>query len=383
MADLRVICLSSRTASLLLCPDGARYHLPAPIRWSLWANGAQLRQGVAEIAPLFFEDLTPDRVYRLESDLGAIEFRTKPCAGQIEAVEFGASPKAADNAPALAKAIAATPQGGCLRLSPGCYASAPLFLKPGITLWLPKGAVIEALADWRADWPVLPAFDPAGRYTGSWEGLPEACFAAPITAIDCPGLILTGLGCIDGGGDRGDWWSWPKETRQGARRPRTIYIVRSRDVQLSGLTIRNSPSWTIHPLLCDGLIASALHIENPPDSPNTDGFNPESCCDLEMTGLRFSVGDDCIAVKSGKRAPGQESHLAPTRRLSISHCHMERGHGAVVLGSEMSGEITDVTIARCRFDGTDRGLRLKTRRGRGGAIARVVMEEVEMKNVAT
>ena len=62
---------------------------------------------------------------------------------------------------------------------------------------------------------------------------------------------------------------------------------------------------------------------------------------------------------------------------------MERGHGAVVLGSEMSGDITDVTITRCTFDGTDRGVRIKTRRGRGGKVARIALDMVHMQNVAT
>ncbi|MEI3186707.1 MAG: glycosyl hydrolase family 28 protein [Lachnospiraceae bacterium] len=39
---------------------------------------------------------------------------------------------------------------------------------------------------------------------------------------------------------------------------------------------------------------------NPKDSPNTDGLDPESCKDVEIAGVYFSLGDDCIAVKSGK-----------------------------------------------------------------------------------
>jgi polygalacturonase len=133
-------------------------------------------------------------------------------------------------------------------------------------------------------------------------------------------------------------------------------------------------------------MAAALRIENPADSPNTDGFDPESCTDVQVRGLSISVGDDCIAVKAGKRGTGADrrmNHIAPTRGLTIANCLMQDGHGAVVMGSEMSGDITDVMIERCEFKGTDRGLRIKTRRGRGGQVARITMRDVTMEGVGT
>ena len=383
MSDLSLIALSARTAALLLAPEGARYRLPRAVDWTLAPKGGDtVASGRAQLAPLFVEGLDPGRDYVLTCDLGSLAFTTPPCAGLIEASDFGARPDSADNTAALARAIAAVPAGGCLRLDPGRYLTGPVFLKSDMTLWLPEGAEIAAHGD-RTGWPVLPAHDDTGRVIGTWEGVPEPSFAAPVTALGCTGLTITGRGVIDGGGDRGDWWSWPKETRDGARRPRTLYLAHCSGAVLSGFTVRNSPSWTVHPYRCDDLTAVALTIRNPPDSPNTDGFNPESCLRARLIGLDISVGDDCVAVKAGKRLAGQAAHLAPTRDLQISHCHMARGHGAVVMGSEMSGDITDVRIANCLFDGTDRGLRLKTRRGRGGRLARITMENVDMRGVPT
>jgi polygalacturonase len=51
---------------------------------------------------------------------------------------------------------------------------------------------------------------------------------------------------------------------------------------------------------------------------------------------------------------------------------MLAGHGGVVIGSEMSGDVRKVTISNCVFDGTDRGIRIKSTRGRGG-----IVEEIE------
>ncbi len=379
---LSVLALTPYTATVLLCADTARYHLDAPIAWRL--QGTQIA-GVSGIVPVFLEGLAPGTSYFFVTDASEIRFETPACAGLVDAADFGVSADVDNNAEAFNAAVAAVPKGGTLRVPKGHFASGPVFLRSDMTLWLPEGAVLAAIAD-RTGWPILPEHDAQGRVIGTWEGLPAASFAALVTAAGCANLAITGRGTLDGGGDRGDWWTWPKETRDGARRPRTLFLAHCTDTILSGVAVRNSPSWTVHPYRCDRLIAAAMRIENPADSPNTDGFDPESCLDVEIRGLHISVGDDCIAVKAGKRGTGTDtriSHIAPTRRLTIANCLMQNGHGAVVMGSEMSGEITDVDITRCEFKGTDRGLRIKTRRGRGGQVARIAMEDVVMDGVGT
>lgn len=383
MTVLSVVTLTSRTVTLLVAPPGTKYALGREVAWRLLgADGRVHSTGKTEVAPLFIEGLDPGQRFTLVTDLGELAFETPLCAGLVDATDHGVSASAADNSEAFAQAIAAVPQGGTLRVPPGRYVTRPLFLKPHITVYLPHGAEIAA-PDSRDRWPILPARDGKGRVIGTWEGLPEASYASLLTALDCHGLAITGRGTLDAGGSRGDWWSWHKETRHGARRARSIFVAHSTGVSLSGVRVQNSPAWTIHPYRCTDFAAAALTINSPADSPNTDGLNPESCENVDLVGLNISVGDDCIAIKSGKRAPGQTDHLAPTRNIRISHSRMAFGHGAVVLGSEMSGEISDVTIRDCVFEGTDRGLRLKTRRGRGGRLARVLMENVEMDGVAT
>ena len=384
MPDLSLVAATTRTATFLLTPPGTRHALDRPVAWRLEdAEGGAVAQGTARAAPLFVEGLSPATRYRLKTELGGLDFETEACAGTVDAADHGVGPEVRDNAPALARALAALPEGGTLVLPRGVLACGPLRLRPRVTLWLPEGCTLAARGD-REGWPILPARDARGRVLGTWEGLPEPSFAAPLTGIDCHGLTLTGRGTLDAGGDRGDWWDWPKETRDGARRPRALFLAHSDDVRITGLTVRNAPSWTVHPYRCDRLLAAALTIRNPHDSPNTDGFNPESCRGARLLGLDISVGDDCIAVKAGKRgAAGEDGHLAPTRDLEIAHCRMARGHGAVVLGSEMSGDITGVTIRDCTFEGTDRGLRVKTRRGRGGRVSGIRLDRVEMQGVAT
>lgn len=386
------IAVTARMAALRLAVPGALYRLPRPIPWRLepTASDAPPLAGTAETAVLILDGLRPATRYRFAADgFAALDLTTAPCRGEILASGLVASSDptdldaAAANARALNEATARLPAGGTLVVPAGTWTALPLALHGDMTLHLAEGAVLRAPSR-RDGWPILPARDPAGRMLGSWEGLPDACFAAPVHAIGASRLVIEGRGTLDGSGRLGDWWDWPKETRDGARRPRGLHLIDCRDVTLLGFTIRNAPSWTVHPQGCAGLVAAGLHILAPHDSPNTDGFNPESCRDVAIEGVRFSVGDDCIAIKAGKRGPGGEAdHLAETRGVAIRHCLMEHGHGGLVIGSEMSGGVHDVVIEDCEMLGTDRGLRLKTRRGRGGRVTGIAMRRVRMEGVGT
>lgn len=57
-------------------------------------------------------------------------------------------------------------------------------------------------------------------------------------------------------------------------RPYTLEIMFSKDVQISNITIIDSPAWNIHPVYCTNVIVKGVTILAPIDSPNTDGINP-------------------------------------------------------------------------------------------------------------
>ena len=163
-----------------------------------------------------------------------------------------------------------------------------------------------------------------------------------------------------------------------------IFAVDSDNLTFEGFTLANSPSWNLHPLHCRKVTAACLNITAPADSPNTDGFDPESCEDVVGAGIHFTVGDDCIAIKSGKIEMARKD-LRPTRGVRISNCWMQDGHGGVTLGSEMAAGIYGVVVRDCRFTGTDRGVRVKTRRGRGkdAIVKGAWFDNIEMNEVGT
>jgi polygalacturonase len=60
---------------------------------------------------------------------------------------------------------------------------------------------------------------------------------------------------------------------------------------------------------------------------------------------------------------------------------MAHGHGGVVLGSEMSGDVRNVVVSNCVFTETECGIRIKTRRGRGGVIEDLRVSNIVMREV--
>ena len=76
---------------------------------------------------------------------------------------------------------------------------------------------------------------------------------------------------------------------------------------------------------------------------------------------------------------------APASRHTIRNCLMAFGHGAVTLGSEISGGVKALSVSQCLFRQTDRGLRIKTRRGRGRDcdIDGIAFDNIRMEGVVT
>jgi polygalacturonase len=162
-------------------------------------------------------------------------------------------------------------------------------------------------------------------------------------------------------------------------RPSLMEFFQCEHIVLSDFTLQNSPFWTLHPIYCDVLTVRGLHIVNPPDAPNTDGIDIDSCQDVVIESCVVSVGDDGIALKSGSGQDGLRVNK-PTRRITVRDCSVANAHGGIVVGSETAGGISDVTVENCEFTGTDSGIRIKTRRGRGGLIRDFLFKNITMKN---
>ena len=292
-----------------------------------------------------------------------------------------------DDTGSIQAAIYSCPKDGRVLVPKGIYKITSLFMKSDLRFELEEGAVLSAITE-REKFPVLPglieSYKEDSEYNlGTWEGNPLDMFAAIITCINVSNVVIYGKGVIDGFADQENCWKNPKIKRI-AWRPRQIFMNHCENMVVQGIRVTNSPSWNIHPYFSKNLKFIDLEILNPKDSPNTDGLDPESCENVEIIGVYFSLGDDCIAIKSGKIYMGSK-YKAPSKNLMIRQCCMRDGHGSITIGSEMAAGVLDLTVKDCLFIDTDRGLRIKTRRGRGedAIVDNILFENIQMDQVMT
>jgi len=285
-----------------------------------------------------------------------------------------------DDTSAINLAIYTAPAGATVLIPKGDYLVDQILLKSGVDIYLARGAVLCQNTD-RKKLAILKAYQKNHDHSrveinASWEGHPLDSFCSLIYGKNVENVHIYGEGMLDGNGSIGDFWVNPK-VKNMAFRPRNMFLIHCKNIEVSGIISMNSASWNIHPMYCENITFRALSIESIADSPNTDGLNPESCENVEIIGCHFSVGDDCIAIKSGKYYMSV-AHYRPSKHIIIRNCLMENGHGGVVVGSEIACGVYDVSVTQCLFRETDRGLRIKTRRGRG---ERSVVDGIKFENV--
>lgn len=338
----------------------------------------------------------------LPSILARIQRPTFP-AKDFPITNYGATAGGVDCTDAIAKAIAAANAagGGRVVVPPGVFHTGAIHLKSNVNLHVSEGATLQFLTDPKK---YLPAV-----YT-RWEGVECMNYSPLIYAFEQENIAITGKGTLDGGADLTNWWAWNDKSKQPVKqktardrlfdlgeknvpvaqrvfgegdflRPNFIQPYRCKNVLIEGVKILRSPMWEVHPVLCTNVTVSGLYIET--HGPNNDGCDPESSKDVLIENCHFDVGDDCIAIKSGRNNDGRRVNV-PSENLVIRGCTMKDGHGGVVLGSEISGGVRNVFVEDCKMDSPnlDRALRFKNNAVRGGVLENVFMRRVEIGTVS-
>lgn len=388
--DIKLVMCTARSATIEIV-DGGIFYLKE--RYTMKING--VGSGVVDRTITSIYNLKPDTKYTItlykegtDEAVGKTEFRTAYEFVTLDVRDFGAKGDGVqDDTIYIQSAIMACPKDSRVLIPKGKYLITSLFLKSNISIEIEKDA--ELIADTnRYHYPIYPglieSYDEEKEYNlGTWEGNPLKMFTGIITGVDVENVKLYGEGIINGNASRENWWHNEK-VMVGAFRPRMLFLNRCKNIIVQGLNFHDSPAWVIHPYFSNNLKFYTLNIENPHDSPNTDGLDPESCKNVEIQGVRFSLGDDCIAVKSGKIYMGKKYKVA-SENIHVRQCLMENGHGAVTVGSEMAAGVKNLVVEECLFRHTDRGLRVKTRRGRGedAVVDNIIFRNLIMDNVMT
>ena len=316
-----------------------------------------------------------------------------------------------DDHAALVHAITACAAGGGGRVvvPPGDYLTGPLHLRSHINLHVCAGATLRFTTD---SCRYLP------QVLTRWEGMECMGLSPLIYACEQEHVAITGGGVLDGQAGPGRWWNWagPWEgtrstgwtpgqphqavardrlkhwaesgipvrqrifTEQDLLRPMFIQFYHCHDVLVEGITLRNSPMWGIHPVLCRAVTVRRVQIDS--HGPNNDGCVADSCCDVLIEDCLLDTGDDCVAVKSGRNQEGLQGNV-PAEDIVIRGCRMLNGHGGVAIGSEISGSVRRVFVERCVMDSPhlDLAFRIKANSTRGGVVEQIYLRDLEVRGV--
>jgi len=367
---------SRRDALLSAAAIAAAPAVPAPAR-AATDDWALAREIVARIKPPTF----PARDFRI--------------------TDHGADPQAvADSSAAITAAIAAAHAagGGRVVVPPGDYVTGPIHLKSNVNLHVQKGATLLFKTDPKAYLPLV--------FT-RWEGIGLMNYSPFVYAFEQENIAITGEGVLDGQCSREHWWIWKgpwKQNQHGwvegmanqrparARlfqmaedrtpvaervfgegsylRPPFLQPYRCKNVLIEGVSLRRSPFWQVHPVLCENVTIRKLNIDS--HGPNNDGCDPESCTDVLIEDCYFSTGDDCIALNSGRNEDGRRV-AKPCQNVVIRNCRMADGHGGITIGSQISGHVRNVFAENCRLDSPDldHAIRFKNNALRGGVVEHI------------
>lgn len=287
-----------------------------------------------------------------------------------------------DAAPAIRKAMeaAAKAGGGAVLLPAGEYLSSSINLLSRTTLELEAGAALKG----------SPRIDDYPRDPTRWSG--ESARAGLITAIGAHDVTIRGRGTIDGNSmafhlDRvktmqdGD----KKYTRQGGdfmdpkfgtghgplawvERPGSL--IRFRDCEnilITGVTIRDSPTWTVQ--INDSRVVTILGVRihslgSEQRIPNDDGIDLVRSRFVRISDAEIQVGDDCIA-------------LFGSQDVAVANCTLESRSAALRVGFD-DGETRNCTFDNLVTRNSNRGIGIFVRGE--GSVENILFSNIIMEN---
>lgn len=304
-------------------------------------------------------------------------------------LDYGARPDIAFNSlPAILAAIndCNVSGGGKVVIPKGTYFSkGPVVLKSHVNLHIEEGARLEfsTVAD-----DYLPLV------LTKWEGTECFNYSPLIYCYQAINVALTGKGEIIGNGAEGfdTWKAHEKPALARLRqmghdsvpvyqrvfgegwylRPGMIQFFGCKNVLVEDVKIYDAPFWIIHPVYCDNVIVRGVYIDS--NNYNNDGCDPESSTNVLIENVIFNVGDDGVAIKSGRDQEGWRIGRA-TENVIIRNCHFARW--AITIGSEMSGGVRNIYIEDCTIDSCRNGIYFKSNLDRGGYFENLYMRNIE------
>jgi len=290
--------------------------------------------------------------------------------------DYGATGNKADDArKAIQKAIDACAKGGGgeVYLPPGEYTSGTLHLRNHVRFNLEAGATLFAAEE-------DSAYDTDGLLFGE----------------DVENITIEGRGTINGQA-KYDWRmnviddgyirdnqksaeaagvplmrSFPKGMGQRKIYPHMIKLLRCTDIRITGVSIIDSPSWTIYPYACERLRIDGIYIYSSQKyAVWADGIDPDGCKDVVIANCVIETGDDAIVFYSSAASGGPPKAC---ENITITNCRLSSSSSAIKFCDGNSVAVRNVTISNCVITHSNRGIAFMVYDG--GVVENVVISNV-------
>ncbi|WP_295728754.1 glycoside hydrolase family 28 protein [uncultured Limosilactobacillus sp.] len=256
--------------------------------------------------------------------------------------------------------------GGQVVIPAGCYVIDSLLLKSNVDLHLAAGAKLLGSGN----------EEHYHHRPGPFELLKnETPISGLIYADGQENIAITGQGTIDGNYQQ---FILPNQEDEvhlkfyKYPRPMMIYFENCRDVLIQGITIQNSPFWTVH--LVGDLNTEIDHvtIENEVRMPNTDGVDVDRSKNTYIHDCQIHTGDDAICPKCTE----ETSQYGDVENLTVINCRIITQSSAVKFGSSSFGNFSNCVFRHLVVRDTNRGLAFQLRDP--GSARNIIFEDIDI-----
>jgi parallel beta-helix repeat protein len=297
-------------------------------------------------------------------------------------LDFGAIPDGKTlNTSAFVRAQKACAEagGGIIHIPAGEFLSGPILLPSNTILYLAPGALLKG----------SPKLEDYAIEANALSG--ESTRAGLVTARNAENVAIIGRGTIDGNSlpfydankiyIGNDWDA--KYTRQkadymnpkygtetgplahGERPGNVVRFINCREVLLQGITVQNSPTWTMLFHSCDDVNIDGLNINSHASGRrvrNDDGMDLRDSSNIRISNCNIQTGDDCIAVFG-------------SRNIVVTNCNLA-SHSAGIRVGYAEGESRNCTFQNLTID-SNCGLKVNVRTT--GSVEDVLFSNIIMR----
>ena len=267
--------------------------------------------------------------------------------------------------------------GGTVLVPAGVWLSGSVGLKSGICLRLEAGAVLRA-SDRLKDYP-----------TNGFKHLELGDTRSFLWAIKQSDISISGEGTIElSDHPFFDWnklrtglppekdselqdWQRKQCVVTALDRPnQPIFFHDCHHLRLEGVTIKNSPCWTVTFSCCEDIQIHGIRIDNNLQIPNNDGIHFCGSKNIVVSDCIISGGDDSLAFT------GITDPRSICENIAVANCVLKSRSCGIHVGYS-SGKVRNVALNNLVIQDSSRGFAIQA--GNGGWVENIAINNIVME----